>query len=97
MTNDSVSMELISQKVRNFLFEHYLFGYNENTFCNDFSFLDYGVLDSLGILELITFIENEFGITVSDAEILPENMDSVDCVSRFVMKKMCQHDGEVTA
>lgn len=96
MTNESVSVEQVAQKVRSFLFEHYLFGYNESSFCNDFSFLDYGVLDSLGILELITFIENEFGITVSDAEILPENMDSIDCVSRFVMEKMHRLDEEVT-
>lgn len=96
MTNESISIEQISQKVRNFLFEHYLFGYNESGFCNDYSFLDYGVLDSLGILELITYIENEFGIAVSDAEILPENLDSVDRVTRFVMEKMQQLDEEAT-
>lgn len=87
-------MEQISQKVRGFLFEHYLFGYDQGSFRDDYSFLDYGVLDSLGILELITYIENEFNITVSDTEILPENLDSVHYVSRFVIGKKNQQQDE---
>jgi acyl carrier protein len=81
-------LEQISQSIRKFLFENYLFGYEEDEFSNDSSFLDFGVLDSMGILELITFIESEFAIEVSDAEILPENLDSVNRVSRLVYKKI---------
>ena len=83
-----VTLEQISQSIRGFLFENYLFGYDENELSNDTSFLNFGVLDSTGILELIVFIESEFNIEVSDAEILPENLDSVDCVSRLVYKKI---------
>lgn len=86
--NSTITQEQISQSIREFLFENYLFGYDKNEFRNDTSFLDYGVLDSTGILELIVFIENEFHIEVSDDEILPENMDSVDCVSRLVYRKI---------
>jgi acyl carrier protein len=78
----------ISQIIRSFLFENYLFGYDEKEFCNDSSFLEFGVLDSTGILELIVFIEGEFNIEITDMEIIPENMDSVNCVSRLVYKKI---------
>jgi acyl carrier protein len=86
--NEMVTLDQISQSIRGFLFENYLFGYEENELGNDTSFLDFGVLDSTGILELIVFIESNFNMEVSDAEILPENLDSVDCVSRLVYKKI---------
>jgi acyl carrier protein len=85
---EKVTLEQISQTMRKFLFENYLFGYDENDFSNDSSFLDFGVLDSTGILELIIFLESEFDIEVPDMEILPENLDSVNCVSRLVYKKI---------
>jgi acyl carrier protein len=85
---EKIALEEISQSIRNFLFENYLFGYDENEFSNDSSFMDYGVLDSTGILELIVFIEGEFNIEISDMEIIPENMDSVSCVSRLVYGKI---------
>lgn len=85
---EKATQEQISQNIRRFLFENYLFGYDENDFSNDSSFLDFGVLDSTGILELILFIESEFHIEILDMEILPENLDSVNCVSSFVYKKI---------
>jgi acyl carrier protein len=83
-----ITQEQITQTIRKFLFENYLFGYDEKEFDDDSSFLDYGVLDSLGILELIAFIEKEFGIEITDMEILPENLDSVNSVSHLVYKKL---------
>ena len=85
---EEVTLEEIIQNIRKFLFEEYLFGYNENELSNDTSFLQFGVLDSMGIIELIAFIENEFGIEISYSEILPENLDSVNCVSRLIYRKM---------
>lgn len=83
-----VTLEEITLVIRKFLFENYLFGYDENEFGNDYSFLEFGVLDSTGILELLVFIETEFEIEVLDMEVIPENMDSVNCVSRLVYKKI---------
>lgn len=83
-----ITIEQISEDIRNFLFENYLFGYDEKNFCNDSSFLDLGVLDSTGILELILFIEGKFQIQILDEEILPENLDSINCVSSLVYKKI---------
>jgi acyl carrier protein len=83
-----ITLEQISQNIRKFLFENYLFGYDENEFSNDSSFLKFGILDSTGILELILFIESQFAIEVKDEEILPENLDSINSVSSLVWKKI---------
>ncbi|MEL7657060.1 MAG: acyl carrier protein [Bacillota bacterium] len=67
--------------------ENYLFGIDSDELSDNSSFLDLGILDSLGILELIGFIEKEFGINVADTEILPENLDSVEFATSFVSRK----------
>ncbi len=51
------------------------------------SLLDSGVIDSTGVLEIISFLEEHFGLTVEDAEMLPENLDSIDNISHFVGRK----------
>ena len=87
-----VELKNISQPIRAFLQEHYLFGYGEEEFSDAASFLDHGILDSMGILELITFIEAEFTIKVSDEEILPENLDSINAICRFILNKLGKSD-----
>ena len=52
------------------------------------SFQESGVLDSLGFLELITFIEEKFGIEIVDGELIPENFDTLQRVSHFVQQKL---------
>jgi len=54
---------------------------------NDASLLDQGLIDSTGVLEVIDFIETTFGITVEDAEMLPENLDSIDRITAFIQRK----------
>jgi acyl carrier protein len=54
---------------------------------NHDSLLETGVLDSLGILDLVHFLETEFGFQVTDEELLPENFQSVDSISVFVTEK----------
>ena len=51
------------------------------------SLLDHGIIDSTGVLEVIMFIENTFGITVEDSEMLPENLDSIERIAAFVARK----------
>ena len=63
----------------------------ESFFVDDFSdedsFLRNGIIDSLGMLELIAFLEKEFGIKITDAELVPENLDSLARVCAFVEQK----------
>lgn len=82
------SLEAISKRIRDFLFLNFLFGYQENDLDDDASFLEFGLLDSTGILELIAFIEEEFEIDIDDIEIIPENMDSINKVGRFVSRRL---------
>jgi len=51
------------------------------------SLLDQGIIDSTGALELVSFIETEFGIQVKDDEMLPENLDSIERIASFVARK----------
>ncbi|RLC79677.1 MAG: acyl carrier protein, partial [Chloroflexi bacterium] len=50
-------------------------------------FLEEGIVDSTGVLELVMFVEETFGVTVEDEEILPENFDSVTQLARYVRVK----------
>ena len=51
------------------------------------SLLDQGIIDSTGVLEVIGFVEETFGITVEDSELLPENFDSIQGIARYVLSK----------
>ena len=72
--------------VRMFVMENFLFD-NEATLMDSASFLDEGIIDSTGILELVSFIEEEFRITMADDELIPENLDSVANVVNYLGRK----------
>ncbi len=88
MLKENIEPGEITEIVKNFLLDNYLFGYDENDFNEDSSFLEYGVLDSMGIMELLTFIEDRFSIEILDSEVIPENMDSINSVSRMIIRKL---------
>jgi len=75
------------EKIRGFILENYLFTDDQSELNNDDSFLDQGILDSTGILEIIFFIEDEFGIKIKDDEMVPDNLDSVNRIVAFIEKK----------
>lgn len=79
-------MEEIKSKVKSFIVYNFLFG-DENGLQERTSFLDEGIVDSMGILELVEFLKEEFFVTIEDEELLPENLDSIGNVARFVMMK----------
>lgn len=74
-------------KVREFIIVNFLFGKDEGL-NDDTSFLDGGIIDSTGVLELVSFLEEEFAITVEDEELLPENLDSISNVVAYLGKKV---------
>ena len=76
-----------SSKVREFIIENYLFG-DGDTLAEDASFLESGIIDSTGILELIFFLEETFDVKIEDDELVPENMDSLNNISRFIERKL---------
>jgi acyl carrier protein len=83
-------LDAIEKKIRNFIVENFLFG-DDKGLENNTSFLEEGIIDSVGILELVEFIDNEFHITIADDELLPENLDSINNISKFLGNKI-QHE-----
>ena len=78
--------EPIRTKVRAFLVERFPAMAARKVGDSD-SLLDSGIIDSLGILDLATFVEREFGVTLTDEELVPENFDSLDALSSFLDRK----------
>jgi acyl carrier protein len=76
----------IESKIRAYIAENFLFGDAAQLGVDD-SFLDKGIIDSTGILEIVMFLEEQFGIKVADSEMLPENLDSIGNITRFIEKK----------
>lgn len=60
----------------------------ERGIARDESLLDEGILDSLGILDVVAFLEESFGVSVQDEELDPENFDSIDALASFVRAKL---------
>jgi len=79
-------MENKRTKIKNYIIENFLFGDEEGLEDNT-SFLDAGIVDSTGILELVDFLDDEFNIKIADDEILPENLDSINNIINFLDKK----------
>ena len=80
-------MDDLKNKIKSFIVENFLFG-NANGLNDDTSFLEEGIIDSTGVLELVTFLEEAFAITVDDEELIPENLDSINNVTVFIEKKI---------
>jgi acyl carrier protein len=79
----------VETKIREYIAENFMFDGSAKLDAND-SFLDRGIIDSTGILEIIMFLEEQFGVKVADHEMLPENLDSIANIVRFVERKNAQ-------
>ena len=77
---------MIQEQVRAFVTSNFYVA-DPDTLKDTDSLLDSGVIDSTGVLEVIAFIEDTFGFTVEDAEMLPENLDSIERITYFVVRK----------
>jgi acyl carrier protein len=73
--------------IRKFIFTNFLFDANESALKNDASFLEQGIIDSTGVLELVEWLEETFECKVEDEELIPENLDSVLLLASFIEKK----------
>jgi acyl carrier protein len=78
----------IAPTVRKFVVENFLFREETQALSETDSFLERGLIDSTGILELVDFLEQTFTIQVADDELLPENLDSISRISAYVQKKI---------
>ena len=88
-------VKTITQDIREFVVANFLFGQTGHQLTDDKSFLDNGIIDSTGVLELVAFLEEKFGISVADRELVPDNLDSVACAARFVERKLADKKQQV--
>jgi len=74
-------------EVREFIFKNFLFDDTGSALDDNDSFLEKGIIDSTGMLELVAFLEEKYGIRIEDDELVPENLDSVERLVQFISRK----------
>lgn len=79
--------EAIKSQVRTFIVENFLFGDDAYHLGDELSLVESDLVDSTGILELVAFVEQTFGISLADADIVPDNLDSIARIANFVARK----------
>jgi len=77
----------IEEKLRTFIQNNFLLGDKNRAIKKDESFLQSGIIDSTGVLELVNFIEETYKIKVEDEELVPENLDSIQNLIAYIQKK----------
>ena len=80
------------ETVRGFVVETFLFG-QQDDLSDTSSFLETGIIDSTGVLQLVAFLEERFGFRLDDAELIPENLDSVEAITGLVARKQASLGG----
>ncbi len=86
---------MIEEQVRQFITENFLFSEEKKVVDTD-SFLENGIIDSTGVLELVSFVEEKFNVKVKDEEMIPENLDSINNLVNFIKSKQ-NGSGRVSA
>lgn len=86
MNRDSMDTDTTSPRIRGFIETNFLFGASAS-FGDDVSLLETGVLDSTGVMELIAYLEAEFDLVFADDELLAENFDSINRITKFLASK----------
>ena len=82
-------MEPYTQDLRHFIVDNFLFGDQSGRFAfsDSDSLQELGIVDSTGVLELVCHLQEQYGIAVADEELVPDNLDSVDQIARFIERK----------
>jgi acyl carrier protein len=84
MANETVS---IKPRIRQFVLDHFPLARKQSVIEDDSPLLDGGIIDSLGVLELVHFIEEAFEIMIADEDLLAENFESITSMAAFVRRK----------
>ena len=74
--------------VRTYIKENFLYRTGADQVGDDDPLLDSGIVDSMGILQLVSFLESEFGIDVDDDQIVPDNFETMNSIAAFVSTKL---------
>ena len=77
----------VREQIRDYIIENFLFGDAEPLTGDEISLLDNGIIDSVGVMELVAYLESDHGLTIEDADLVPDNLDSVANMVGFVERK----------
>jgi acyl carrier protein len=80
-------MKDVEQTIRTYIAENMLFSGNGYPYADTASFLEEGIVDSMGIMELVMFVEESFQVTVEDEDLVPDNFDSVSKLASYIRAK----------
>lgn len=80
--------EAIENDVRRFITDNFPLGGSGHELAGSDSLLEVGVIDSVGVLELIEHLESTYELQIPDADVLPENLDSIDAIGRYVAQRL---------
>lgn len=80
-------MQDVKKTVRQYIADNFMMGESGTAFGDEQSFLDHHIIDSTGFIELVTFLESHYGIQIKDEEMIPENLDSLANIDRFIATK----------
>jgi acyl carrier protein len=80
----------VASRVRGYITENFLYTRPGFTVGDDDSLLGNGIIDSMGVIEVITFIQEEFSITIEDDDITEENLGTLSAIARYVVGKQAQ-------
>lgn len=86
MMREMAALGACKDQVRAFLAANFYVG-DMAALRDDTSLIDKGIIDSTGVLEVVGFIEQTFGIAVDDSELLPENLDTIQGIAAYVIRK----------
>ena len=81
-------MNDIKEEIRKFIIQNYLRGAKNRKLGDDDSFLDQGIIDSIGVIELTNFIQEKYDIKIEVPEIIPENFDTLNNLERYITGKL---------
>jgi acyl carrier protein len=77
----------VISRTRDFLVENFLYMRKDFTFTDSDSLMKRGVIDSMGVVELVDFVQSEFGVTVDNADITEENFGTLESIGRYVASR----------
>jgi acyl carrier protein len=83
-----------AQEIRTFIVSNFLYG-DASSLKDDTSFLESGIIDSTGMLEIIMFLETTCGVKVAPEEMIPENLDSINRLVRFISSRQAENRRDV--
>ncbi len=88
MVNEVVDIEVLRAQIRDFIEQNFLFGADESSLDDAAPLIEQGILDATGVLELVLFCEETYGIVVAESELQPEHFETVDAIVAYVAGKL---------